>query len=55
MGISRTSNATHRYYDVRTDSVDYKRMELDLKIEQIIHNETVKQRDIQNAIQKQSR
>ena len=55
MGISRTSNATHRYYDVRTDSVDYKRMELDLKIEQIIHNEAVKQRDIQNAIQKQSR
>ena len=61
MGISRMKGKSimdeirWKYYDSRTDSVDYKRMELDLKIEQIIHNEAVKQRDIQNAIQKQSR
>jgi len=55
MAISRTSNAMHRYYDARTDSVDYKRMGLDLKIEQIIHNEAVKQKEIEDAIQEQSR
>ena len=55
MGISRTSNATYRYYDGRIDRWITSRVELDLKIEQIIHNEAVKQRDIQNAIQKQSR
>ena len=31
-----------KYYDSRTDSFDYKRMELDLKIDQIIHNEVIK-------------
>lgn len=34
-----------KYYDSRTDSFDYKRMQIDLKIDQIIHNEAIKAKE----------
>ena len=41
MAKSIMGEARAKYYDIRTDLFDYKRMEIDLKIDQIIHNEAI--------------
>ena len=45
VGKSIMDEIRWKYYDSRTDSFDYKRMELDLKIDQIIHNEAIKAKE----------
>jgi len=42
-----------KYYDSRTDSYDYKRMEIDSKIDQILETEKRLQ-EIRDGIQEQS-
>ncbi len=43
-----------KYYDSRTDSYDYKRMEIDLKIDLIMLDDLKKAEELKDGIQEQS-